>query len=170
MQLTEGSVVFHPHHGPCTVTGMMRRSLRGRTVDYAQLTVLKAGLTIMVPLDRVDGVGIRPVADESALDSLAAVLTAQTGPEEASWSRRFKAYREELNSGDPRRIAAIVRNLLRRLERDHLSQGEKELLRDASAPLLAEVVAVDCTEEQARHVIRRLVLEQSRDVLDELVA
>lgn len=45
------------------------------------------------------------------------------------------------------------------------------MLRDASTPLLDEVVlAVGCTHEEAREVIRRLVLEESRAVLDERVA
>lgn len=110
-------------------------------------------------------------ANQEALAELAAILTAETGPEEKSWSRRFKGYREEVHSGNPRRIAAVVRNLLRRQDHAHLSQGEKELLRDASAPLVAEVVlAAACSEEQARHVILRLVLEESRDVLHELPA
>lgn len=169
MQFTEGLVVIHPHHGPSTVTQITTRTVKGLPVDYAQLVVQQSGMTIMVPIARAAEVGIRHVADEAALDGLADILTTATGAEERSWARRFKAYREEINSGDPRRIAAVVRNLLRRLEHGHLSQGEKELLREASAPLVAEVVlAVDCTDDQARDVIKRLVLEECRDVLDEV--
>ncbi len=171
MQFSLGQVVIHPHHGPCTVVRSDTRVVRGAPVEYAQLEVQQTGMTVMVPIARAEEVGIRQVADSAALDKLAALLTAPTlpGAEEQSWARRFKAYREEINSGDPRRVAVVVRNLVRRRERAHLSQGEKELLREASGPLLAEIVlAASCTEDQAREVIERLVLDECRDVLTEL--
>lgn len=169
MQLIPGQNVIHPQHGPAEVLGTTERSIKGRAISYVQLRICESGLEIMVPMSKLEDVGIRAVAGRSMLDALAAVLTAPTGQIEQQWARRYKAQKMEAASGDPMRIAAVVRDLLRRREDKGMSQAERELLREASAPLLAEIaLAVDTTEDKARGVLRALVLEGSTEVFDRI--
>lgn len=95
------------------------------------------------------------------------MLCAPTGPEESQWARRFKANRALISTGDPLHLAEVVRDLTRRLERGSLSLGEKDLLKEGSVPLVAEIaLATGSDEENAIEVMRELILEQSIAVLD----
>ena len=59
--------------------------------------------------------------------------------------------------------------LIRRRERGSLSLGEKDLLKEASAPLLAEIaLAIDVSEDDARDVMYAMIMDESRDALDAL--
>ena len=169
MQFTTGQNVIHPQHGPAVVLGVCERNVKGTMVDYVSLEICESGLQVMVPVSKLEQVGIRNVAGRRMLDELADVLTAPSGHIETQWARRYKAQRMEAASGDPLRIAAVVRDLLRRREEKGMSQAERELLREASAPLLAEIaLAVETTEDKARGVLRALVLEGSTDVFNRI--
>lgn len=169
MQLEIGDVVIHPHHGPATVTGSFTRKVRGEDKEYMQLEVNESKLTVAVPCDKVDEIGLREVATAGQLSKLAEVLCSPTGQEETQWSRRYKANREAIASGDQIKIATVVRNLVRRREKGSLSLAEKDLLKEASAPLVAEIMlAVNVEEDQAREVINTLIISESTAALDEL--
>src|SRR5690606_14948531 len=74
---------------------------------------------------------------------------APSSQEDAGWSRRIKANVERLRTGDVTTVAGLVRDLMRRQEDTGLSLGEKDLLRDAKAPLVTEVAVVLGVDEPA---------------------
>lgn len=166
MQFDQGQTVIHPQHGPAVVTGTMSRTIKGNVIDYIELTVCETGLAVSIPLSKCDDVGIRAVAGSSMLAEIVGVLTAPTGAIETQWARRYKAQRMEAATGDPLRIAAVVRDLIRRREERGMSLAERDLLREASAPLLAEIaLATDASEEKAKLVLFKLVMEGDAEVL-----
>lgn len=169
MKFNVGQTVIHPHHGPAHVAKVMTRTIRGEKVEYAELEVVSSKLMVSIPVTKADDIGIRDVAGVKELDKLADVLSGPTVGEEPQWSRRYKANRASIATGDPLQLAAVVRDLVRRRERGSLSLGEKDLLKEASAPLLAEIaLAVDVTEENAREVLFTMIMEESREALDAL--
>ena len=167
MEFPEGHIVIHPHHGPASVLGTVTRVVKGTSREYVDLSIHCGKMTISVPLDRVDEIGIRDVAGLGELEHLAAVLCAPSGPEERQWARRFKANRALISTGNPVHLAEVVRDMSRRLERGGLSLGEKELLKEASIPLVAEIaLATGTDEENAEAVMQSLIMDQSTAVLD----
>lgn len=166
MQFTLGQTVIHPHHGPATVQGFVCRTLKGRSIDYVNLEVQANGMGVSVPLSSLDEVGIRQVACASMLADLAVVLCADSPTAENQWARRVKGQRIEIATGDPIRIAAVVRDLIRRRDDRGLSLAEKEMLNEAARPLIAEIaVAVKTSEDEAHELIEVLVAEGTDDVL-----
>ena len=158
MQFTEGQVVVHPHHGPATVTEIMTRKIRGVPTTYISLTVIATGLVSSVPLEKADEVGLREVFSGAQLDSLFEVLRAESGHEEQAWSRRFKENNEKLATGDLYVIAAVVRDLTRRLETKGLSAGEKDMLKNARKPLVAELaLALSVTDDEAEAALDKAI-------------
>lgn len=169
MQFEVGQIVIHPHHGPAQVIDICTRTIKGEKVDYAELEVQGNKLKVSFPVSKADEIGIRDVAGEHQLDKLTQVLCAPTVNEETQWSRRYKANRASMATGDPLQLAAVVRDLVRRRERGSLSLGERDLLKEASAPLLAEIaLAVDVDEEVAREVLISMIMEESPDVLERI--
>lgn len=86
--------------------------MKGRTREYIELKVHCATMTVSVPLDRVEEVGIRGVTGRPELDRLAEVLAAPTGQEESQWARRFKANRALISTGNPIHLAEDVMRTL----------------------------------------------------------
>lgn len=169
MQFSVGQTVIHPHHGPATVTGLMSRRIKDRVIEYVTLQVEASGMDVSLPVANADEVGIREVAEAYLLTELTDMLAAPSVPEEAKWARRVKTQRIELATGDPVRIAAVVRDLVRRRETKGISLAEKDMLREGAEPLVAEIaLAVNVPEEKALEVLETLVIEGSDAILHRL--
>jgi CarD family transcriptional regulator len=82
---------------------------------------------------------MRTILSSDQLEELFDVLRGPAGPEQSSWTRRFKEFNELLKSPNVLVVAGVVRNLSRRLERAHLSVGEKDMLKQARLPLIEEI-------------------------------
>lgn len=169
MKFHLGQTVIHPHHGPAMVAKVMSRTVRGEQVEYVELEIVSSKLVVSLPISKAGEIGIRDIAGARELNRLAEVLSGPTVGEEPQWSRRYKANRASIATGDPLQLAAVVRDLVRRRERGSLSLGEKDLLKEASAPLLAEIaLAVDVSEEDALEVMHTMIITESRAALDAL--
>ena len=71
-------------------------------------------MTVSVPLDSVDKVGVRMPVSGDELEDLVAVLSKPDPRVPSNWSRRFKNHQEKLKSGDVYQVAEVVRNLAAR--------------------------------------------------------
>ena len=78
------------------------------------LKVAQGDLTVRVPAENVDLVGVRDVVDSAGLDRVFNVLRQPYTEEPTNWSRRYKANLEKLASGDVIKVAEVVRDLYRR--------------------------------------------------------
>jgi CarD family transcriptional regulator len=107
-------------------------------------------LTVRVPVDRVDDVGMRPPISLEDVEDLFVLLAKKDVREPANWSRRFKNHQEKLKSGDVYQVAEVVRNLALRDAAKGLSAGEKNMYSKARKVLVSELsFALDVSEEDA---------------------
>ena len=159
MQFEAGQTVIHPHHGPATVVEVFERSTKGRSRRYLGLQVHRTDLRVGVPVEAIDEVGLRPVYAETQAEELLAVLRSPGDEQEEQWSRRFKANQEKLRLGDLLVTAGVVRDLLRRRDERGLSLGEKDMLKHAARPVLAELaLALTLTDEDVETLLHSTVL------------
>src|ERR1700753_1242034 len=125
MAFKVGETVVYPHHGAALIEAIESRTIKGVERMYLVLKVAQGDLTVRVPADNVDLVGVRDVVGQDGLDRVFEVLRAPHTEEPTNWSRRYKANLEKLASGDVIKVAEVVRDLWRR-ERDRgLSAGEQ---------------------------------------------
>jgi CarD family transcriptional regulator len=150
MNFVVGETVVYPHHGAAQIEDIKQRVIRGEEKTYLKLRVAQGDLTIEVPAENVDLVGVRDVVDEAGLEKVFAVLREPYIEEPTNWSRRYKANVEKLASGDVIRVSEVVRDLSRRDKDKGLSAGEKRMLHKARQILVSELaLAEKCTEEVA---------------------
>lgn len=155
-----GETVVYPHHGAATIEEIKTRVVKGEEKTYLKLQVAQGDLTIEVPADNVEMVGVRDVVDEKGLQEVISVLQAKDAEEASNWSRRFKANTEKLASGDVLKVAEVVRDLWRREQGKGLSAGEKRMLSKARQVLSSEVaLARDIDEEAAEAELDRILAE-----------
>ena len=110
-----GDKVVYPHHGAAVIEGTQRRMIEGETREYWVLRLSYGDLTLMVPTDGADEVGLRGVVPKNELEQVYKVLQSKKqAPAPSNWSRRFKSHVEKLRSGDIYQVAEVVRNLSNR--------------------------------------------------------
>ncbi|MEO0048864.1 MAG: hypothetical protein RL556_196 [Actinomycetota bacterium] len=150
MAFKVGMTVVYPHHGAAEIVEKAERTLRGETKMYLHLRVVQTELTIWVPEENVESVGVRDVINKEGVERVKSVLSADIVEEATNWSRRFKANAEKLASGDVHRVSEVVRDLWRRDQDRGLSAGEKRMLAKARQILESELkLALKITPEQA---------------------
>ena len=142
-----GETVVYPHHGAATIIEVKNRTIRGEEKLYLKLNVTQGDLTIEVPADNVDLVGVRDVIGQEGLDKVFEVLRAPFTEEPTNWSRRYKANLEKLASGDVIKVSEVVRDLWRRDQDRGLSAGEKRMLAKARQILISELALAEKIDE-----------------------
>ena len=154
-----GETVVYPHHGAAVIEKRERRSLQGEERDYLVLRLTYGDLTLMVPADATDEVGLRSVVSKQEVEQVMGVLRARDGSMPTNWSRRFKANYEKLRSGDIFQVAEVVRNLSLREQEKGLSAGEKRMLTKAKQILVSELAAaIKKTDEETEALIDELLI------------
>jgi CarD family transcriptional regulator len=140
----------YPHHGAAVIKGVEEREVLGEKREYFVLRLSYGDLTLLVPLDNTEEVGIRGVISRDELEKVFKVLRSKECRMPTNWSRRFKTHVEKLRSGDIYQVAEVVRNLARRDKEKGLSAGEKRMLAKARQILLSEITfAADVDEGEA---------------------
>ncbi|MFV0433063.1 MAG: CarD family transcriptional regulator [Leucobacter sp.] len=159
MQFQVGETVVYPHHGAAKIIEIKTRKVGGESKKYLKLAVTQGELTIEVPAENVDLIGVRDVIGKEGLDRVFEVLRTPFVEEPTNWSRRYKANMEKLASGDVIKVSEVVRDLWRRDQDRGLSAGEKRMLAKARQILISELALAEKTDE-----------EQASVVLDEVLA
>src|SRR5450756_1943038 len=147
MAFVVGDTVVYPHHGAALIEEIKTRTIRGEDKTYLKLKVAQGDLTITVPAENIDLVGVRDVVDAEGLKRVFTVLAEPYVEEPTNWSRRYKANVEKLASGDVIRVAEVVRDLSRRDTDKGLSAGEKRMLSKARQILVSELALAEKCEE-----------------------
>lgn len=134
-----GDRVVYPQHGAAIISSLEEKDFLGEKRQYYILHLAYGDLTLMVPADNTEEVGIRDVIARDELDKVFKVLRSKECRMPTNWSRRFKTHLEKLRSGDIYQVAEVVRNLSRRDKEKGLSAGEKRMFAKARQILISEM-------------------------------
>src|SRR5215813_41445 len=150
MAVKVGDRVVYPHHGAAIIERKETREAFGEKKEYFVLKMAHGDLTLAVPSDKAEEVGMRPPISADDVDDLFHLLSKKDVREPTNWSRRFKNHQEKLKSGDVYQVAEVVRNLALREVTKGLSAGEKAMLVRARGILVSELsFALDVSEDEA---------------------
>jgi CarD family transcriptional regulator len=145
-----GDRVVYPHHGAAIIVRREKRKVNDENTEYLVLEMAHGELTLSVPVDKADEVGMRPPIGKEEVEDLFELLGKKDIREPANWSRRFKNHQEKLKSGDVYQVAEVVRNLALRDQAKGLSAGEKSMFVKARSVLVSELsFALDVSEDEA---------------------
>jgi CarD family transcriptional regulator len=145
-----GDKVVYPHHGAGTVVKKEGREVLGEKREYLTIKILHNDMTVQVPTDNVEKVGLRKVIDEKQVQVVLKTLTGGSTEMPKNWNRRFKYNRDKMKTGDILELAEVVRNLSLRDHEKGLSTGEKQMFVKAKKILASELMyAKGMDEEEA---------------------
>jgi CarD family transcriptional regulator len=145
-----GDKVVYPHHGAGTVVKKERREVLGEKREYLTIKILHNDMTVNVPSENADAVGLRKVIGEDMVKVVVKALTGGGTQMPKNWNRRFKHNRDKMKTGDILELAEVVRNLSLRDSEKGLSTGEKQMFVKAKKILASELMyAKEMDEEEA---------------------
>ena len=155
-----GAKVVYPHHGAGTVVKKESREVLGQKREYLTIRILHNDMTVQVPADNAEAVGLRPVIDEKMVEVVVKALKGGGTQMPKNWNRRFKHNRDKMKTGDIFELAEVVRNLAQRDQEKGLSTGEKQMFSNAKRILASELMfAKGMEEDEAREYLEEVLEE-----------
>ena len=143
-----GDKVVYPHHGAGTVVKKEKREILGETREYLTIQILHNDMTVQVPSDNAEAVGLRYIIDEETVTLVVKALTGGSTEMPKNWNRRFKHNRDKMKTGDIFELAEVVRNLSLRDHEKGLSTGEKQMFVKAKKILASELMYAKAVDEE----------------------
>ena len=145
-----GDKVVYPHHGAGTVVSKDVKIVLGQEREYLTIKILHNEMTVNVPTDNAEKVGLRWVIDLEMVEVVHKVLLGGSTEMPKNWNRRFKHNRDKMKTGNILELAEVVRNLALRDHEKGLSTGEKQMYVKAKKILASELMyAKDMNEDEA---------------------
>lgn len=149
-----GDRIVYPMHGAGIIAGVETNEIGGVTKSYYVLKMPMGNLKLMLPVDKINDIGLRGIIDKSKVAEVKTVLEGKPEFTAGSWNKRYHATLDRLKSGDILDAAAVARNLSAQNVRKKLSSGERRLLDLARQILISELVFA--CEKSPEEIERRL--------------
>ena len=149
-----GEKIAYPMYGAGTITAIVDREVMGETHQYYDVNLPHSKMTVLIPVESSDKVGVRSIISKDEMESVFDTLGGEADEMPVNWNRRYRANMEKLKTGDIYVVAAVVRNLVRSDRVKKLSTGEKKLLGTAKQILESELMlAGNYTMEEADELV-----------------
>ncbi len=145
-----GDTAVYPAYGVGVVEKIETREISGLPRSFYVLRLMDSDMTIMIPQDNANVVGMRSLISVKEVPRVINILrekkNAKAIPQ--TWNRRQREYMEKIRTGSIYVIAEVLRELyLLKLGKD-LSFGEKKVLDTARSLLVKELSLVQNTDEK----------------------
>lgn len=126
----------YPNHGVCEIKGEVEKANK----KFFIFQTLLNQMTILVPKDKFQDLGIRDIMDNETLKEVSSILeTDLSDVDNSTWNRRYREYLEMIKSGNPIELAKVVSHLNTLKNEQNLSFGERKMLDFASEMLFSEI-------------------------------
>ena len=144
-----GDYVVYPKHGVGRVIELQKSEIAGMQLELYVLRFEKEKMTLRVPTNKAEGVGMRKLSSDKTLKEALQVLTTKPKVKRTMWSRRAQEYEAKINSGDLVSIAEVVRDLFRPDDAPEQSYSGRQIFEAASTRLARELGAMEEIDEKA---------------------
>ena len=141
-----GEVVVYPKHGVGEIMSIETMEISSIKTKFYIVKMEQAKLTIRVPLDKQEEVGLRKISSKKIIEEVFSVLNLKPKIRRIMWSRRAQEYEAKIFSGDPVKIGEVVRDLFRKNSQPEQSYSERQMFQVALERLAREVAAVEKTD------------------------
>jgi len=153
-----GDKIVYPMHGAGIIEEIEDKKILGESRRYYILRFSFGDLTIMLPVDSCDDLGIRSIVSDEKLIQVIGTLQDKSSIMSANWNRRYRENMDKLKTGDVLLVAEVVRNLMRTDREKKLSTGEKKMLINAKQILSSEIILIkDIDIKEANNLIDKAI-------------
>ena len=141
-----GDTVVYPKHGVGEIIKIETMEISSIKTQFYVVKMEQSKLLIRVPLDKQIEVGLRKISSKKIIEEVFNILKLKPKIRRIMWSRRAQEYDSKIFSGDPIKIAEVVRDLFRKNSQADQSYSERQMFHIAIERLAREVAAVEKTD------------------------
>ncbi|WP_293882464.1 CarD family transcriptional regulator [Sphingomonas sp.] len=142
-----GDYVVYPKHGVGRVIELQKSEIAGMALELYVLRFEKERMTLRVPTNKAESVGMRKLSSNKQMDEALDTLKGKPRVKRTMWSRRAQEYEAKINSGDLVSIAEVVRDLFRADDQPEQSYSERQIFEAAASRLARELAAMEQLDE-----------------------
>ena len=150
-----GDTVVHPRHGVATVQATATRGSGDAERSYLELFFEPKSMTIMVPVDSLDEVGIRKPVSKKEASAILAILEEESDVS-AVWAERNGITQSRVQSTELEQASMVIRDLTRHAQNSGkpLSPSENGMLESCLDSVAVELsLALGQSVEDTRALI-----------------
>ena len=141
-----GEIVVYPKHGVGEIIKIENMEIASIKTKFYVVKMEQSKLTIRVPIEKQNEVGLRKISSKKIIDEVFSTLKLKPKIRRIMWSRRAQEYEGKIFSGEPIKIAEVVRDLFRKNSQAEQSYSERQMFQVAIERLAREVAAVEKTD------------------------
>lgn len=143
-----GESTVYPAHGIAVIKRIDERTVSGMKKSFYVLQVIESQMTIMVPTDNAESVGLRGIISDQDVSKVYRILKKRDVKiDQTTWNRRYRDYMEKIKTGSIYEIAEVLRDLFMLRHSKDLSFGERKMLDQAKALIVKEISLATKTQE-----------------------
>jgi CarD family transcriptional regulator len=132
--------VVYPSQGVGIIIAIEERDFKNEKVPYYVIYLEVSDMTIMVPVDKAEGLGIRAIVPQEEAQRALELISEDYEPIPSDWKLRYQMNLDLLKKGSVMDIATIVRSLYHRSKVKELPILERKLY-DSALKLLEDEVS-----------------------------
>ena len=169
LEFEVGDKVIYPNHGVGTVTRIETKTILGTTCGFYSLRMTASDTTVLVPIDNVEGVGLRGAIASSEVKKLFILLGNGEIDNHQNWKGRFKDNSDKMRTGSIYDVIDVLKNLNFLSQTKNLSFREKRMLDRARFLVVSEVAEVTSeaseeVEEKVNKALERCLANHARQL------
>lgn len=131
--------VVYPLQGVGMITAIEEKEFKGNDILYYIIYLEISDMTVMVPVDKAEELGIRAIVSKKESQKALAHIALEHEPITADWKLRYQMNLDLLKSGSVIDIATVVRTLYHRSKVKELPIQERKLFDNAMKILVDEI-------------------------------
>jgi len=167
LEFEVGDKVIYPNHGLGMVDRIEEKTILGTTCRFYSLSMVSSGTTVLVPLDNVAGVGLRPAISDTEVRELFLRLGNGKIDNHQNWKGRFKDNSDKMRTGSIRDVIDVLKSLNYLSKSKSLSFREKRMLDRAKFLVVSEISEVtgdssEFVEDKVGKALDRCLVNRSR--------
>ena len=164
-----GDKVIYPNHGLGVVQGIETKTILGTTCGFYHLRMVANETTVLVPLDNVDGVGLRRAIGDEEIERLFGLLGDGKIDNHQNWKGRFKDNSDRMRTGSIYDVVEVLKSLTFLARSKNLSFREKRMLDRAKFLVISEISEVaheksDAIEQKVDLALERCFSTKTRSI------
>jgi CarD family transcriptional regulator len=136
-----GDKVIYPNHGLGVIQRIETKTIMGTTCGFYQLRMANE-TTVFVPVDNVDGVGLRRAVSDEEVERLFDLLGDGKIESHQNWKGRFKDNSDRMRTGSIYDVVEVLKSLTFLAKSKSLSFREKRMLDRAKFLVVSEISEV----------------------------
>ena len=149
-----GEEIVYPIQGVGHIKAIEEREFRDQKLLYYIIYLEVTDMTIMVPVDKANELGIRPIVSKEEAEKALKLISEDYEPIPADWKMRYQMNLDLLKKGSVLDIATVVRALYHRSQIKELPILERKLYDNALKLLVDEIsFSLNKKKEEVEEII-----------------